>query len=120
MAQVTGIMTVKVDGRVMRTKENSAKLSTGGKERTPIAGSGRIHGYSEKVVPAELEVTLIHMADTDVKLINSYVDVTVDVECDTGVIWQMNHAFTTAPCQLSEGEGELSLNMASEPATQTT
>lgn len=118
MAQVTGIINITIDGAKMRTKENSATLDFGGESRSPITGNGRLHGFANKFMATKLEATLIHMGDTDVETINSYTDVTVQVETDTGITYQIAHAFVTEPCQLKEGEGELTLKMAGDKVTE--
>lgn len=115
--QVTGICSVKVNGKLLRTKEG-AKLKLGGMERTPIMANGRVAGYAEKAVPAELEATLAHAADTDVLEIGGWVDATLIFETDTNKKYLVKNAFTTETLELTAGEGDLSLKMAGEAAEE--
>jgi hypothetical protein len=116
MSQVTGIAYIHTDGDLHRSKEDGV-LNTGGKTRTPIVGH-KVYGYAEKVTPATLEVTLAHTADTDVDKLNKLTDATITFECDTGTRYTITSAFTTEPCVLSAGEGDLTLKMAGDPAVE--
>ncbi len=115
--QVTGIVYVHANGRLLNSKEG-AKLNLGGKERTPVVANGRVIGYSEKVVPAMVECTLPHTADEDIIALNALVDATVTFGTDTGVTFLVANAFTTKPCELTGGEGDVSLELAGDPAIQ--
>ncbi len=122
MPQVSGIIKVTIIGgqdglSYLRTKENSSKLKTGGKSREAVVG-GSVHGYVEKVVASEFETTLIHMADTDVKILNDLTDATLVLETDTGVTYTVSNAFVTEPMEINEGTGEMPLKMMGEPAVQ--
>lgn len=116
MAQVTGIIFAHVNGKLLRVKEG-AKLNTGGKERTAQTGH-KVYGYSEKIVPAQFEGTIAHTADTDIDEMNGYVGATVTFECDSGVSYLMANAFTTKPCELTGGDGDLTLEMQGDPALE--
>jgi len=116
MAQVTGIVKVYVNGTMQRSKEG-AKLMLGGKERTAQTGHS-VYGYSEKVVPATVEFTLAHTADTDLPALNKLVDATVKFETDTGISYLVNNAFTTKPPELTGGEGDVAMEMQGDPAEQ--
>lgn len=118
MAQVTGIVKVKVNGKLVRSKQG-AKLMTGGIERTPVVASGALVGYAEKFVPATIECTLAHTADTKVDELNKLVEATVIFETDTGKRFTIGAAFTTNPGELSDGEGDLTLKMAGNPAKES-
>jgi hypothetical protein len=117
MAQVTGIVKVKVNGKLLRSKPG-AKLMTGGKERTPVTGH-KLYGYAEKVVAATIECTLAHTADTKVKELNDLVGATAIFETDTGKRFTVGNCFTTGPCELTEGEGDLTLKLAGDPAEES-
>lgn len=116
MAQVTGIVYLHVNGKLLRSKEG-AKLNTGGVERTAQAGH-KLYGYSEKFVPAQVEATLAHTADTDIEELNSMVAATVTFECDSGVSYLVANAFTTKPVELTGGDGDLTLEMQGDPAKE--
>jgi hypothetical protein len=114
MSQVTGIVKVYLNGTLQRSKEG-AKLTLGGYERTAQVGHS-VYGYSEKVAPSQIEFTLAHTADADLEEIAAMVDATVRFECDTGVVYMVNNAFTTKPPELTGGEGDVAIEMQGEPA----
>jgi len=116
MPQVTGIVKVYLNGDLQRSKEG-ASLSFGGKERTAIMGY-TLHGFAEKAVASELEFTLAHMADTDLIAINDLVDATLRFETDTGPVFLVTNAFTTAPVKLTGGEGDAEVTMQGDPAVE--
>jgi hypothetical protein len=116
MAQVTGIVKVYVNGSLQRSKEG-AKLILGGKERTAHTGHS-VYGYSEKVVPAQLEFTLADMADTDLVELSNLVDATAKFETDTGKSYLIANAFTTKPAELTGGEGDVPMEMQGDPAVE--
>jgi hypothetical protein len=116
MAQVTGIVKVYVNGSLQRSKEG-AKLILGGKERTAQTGHS-VYGYSEKVVPAQLEFTLADMADTDLVELSNLVDATAKFETDTGKSYLIANAFTTKPAELTGGEGDVPMEMQGDPAVE--
>ena len=116
MAQVTGIVKLYVNGTMQRSKEG-ASLMLGGKERTTQSGHS-VYGYSEKIVPSEIEFTLAHTADADLIELNNLVDATVRFETDTGIVFNVPEAWTTAPCKITGGEGDVEVTMQGVPAVQ--
>lgn len=114
MSQVTGIVYVKVNGALLRSKEG-AKLNLGGKERSPVVGHS-VYGFTEKVVPATVECTLAHTADTDLVALGALTGATVQFETDTGVTFVVANAFTTKTLELKGGDGEVTLEMNGDPA----
>lgn len=116
MAQITGIVFIKVNGQLLRSKEG-AKLNFGGKERTAVTGF-EVYGYAEKVVPATVECTLAHDSDTNVEELRDIVGATLEFETDTGKTYLVKNAFVTKPPELTGGEGELSLEFSGEPAIE--
>ncbi len=114
MAKVTGIVIVKIDGGVVRSKEG-AKLNIGGKERTPIVGH-KLYGPAEKFIHATMEFTLAHVGGDDLIGLSAKVDATLEFETDTGDTYMMANSFATKPAELSGGEGDVSLEFAGDPA----
>lgn len=114
--QITGIVYVHLNGSLLRSKEG-ATLMTGGKERTAQVGH-KLFGYSEKIVPAEVSLTIAHTADTSIAELNGYTEGTLVFECDTGVSYLIASAFTTKPVELTAGEGDLTLEMQGDPAIE--
>ena len=113
--QVTGIIEVKINGQLMRTKEGSTKLKLGGKTREAAKGGQRVHGYVEKMVESEFETTIIHAADIDTVELDALTEATVECLTDTGKTYVIPNAFTIEPGELSEGEGDFTLKMQGEP-----
>lgn len=116
MAQVTGVVYIKVDGELLRSKEG-AKINLGGKERTMQTGHS-VYGYSEKVVPSMVEFTLAHTAADDLLDIQDKVDSTLEFETDTGITYIVNNAVCTKPAELTGGEGDVSLEFSGDPAEE--
>ena len=116
MAQVTGIVFVKVNGSLQRSKEG-AKLMLGGKERTEQTGHS-VYGYSEKVVPAEVEFTLAHTSDDDLIALRDITDGTINFETDSGQVFVVGGAFLASPPELTGGEGDVALTFKGNPAEQ--
>jgi hypothetical protein len=116
MGQVTGVLYFRLNGAPLRVKEGSGKFDPGGFERpSQMAGSGRV-GYTQKAVPAKVELTVIHMADTDILSLAGTVDADLEIQTDTGSKWLVPKATLTKPPELSEGEGEVTLSFEGDPA----
>lgn len=116
MPQVTGIVKIFLNGTLQRSKEG-AKLITGGKERTAQVGHS-VYGFSEKVVPAQLEFIMAHMADTDLMELNNLTEATAKFETDTGLSYMLANAFLTKPTELTGGEGDVAVEMQGDPAVE--
>lgn len=117
MPQVTGVVFVFINGEIQRSKEGS-KLNTGGWERTAHMTGPIFHGHSKKPVPATIEYTGSHMADTDLEALNNLEDATVRFETDTGTVYIVTKAATTKPTELTGGEGEFSVEISGAPAVK--
>ncbi len=116
MNQATGTVMIKVNNKLLRSKKG-AKLNFGGVNRTSHYAGGSWH-YSEEPVPAKIEATLSHTADTDVGEVNGFVNATAIFESDVGVAYLIKGAQTSEPCELTGGEGDLSFKMEGEPAVK--
>lgn len=114
--QVTGTVTITVNGITLRSNEG-ASLTFGGKTRTPVIGH-EYYGYSEKPVNAEVECNITHTADTDVALLRDLVDATVVFATDTGKQYLIANAFTMDVMRLTGGNGELTLHMSGKRAEE--
>ena len=114
MSQVTGIVQVKVDGTLLRSKEG-AKLMLGGRTRTAVSGY-KLYGYSEKFEPASVEFTLAHVGGDDLVGISAKVSSTIEFITDTGDTYLIANAFCTKPAELSDGEGDVSFEFQGDPA----
>lgn len=114
MSKVTGIVYVKVDGALQRSKDG-ASLSLGGKERTPIVAQGRVH-YVERIVPSECEFTLAHVAGDDLIGLHDKIDPTLEFLTDTGDTYVVRDAFSTTPPKITGGEGDVPFVFNGAPA----
>lgn len=114
MAQVTGIVFVKIDGELVRSKEG-AKLTLGGKERTAQVGHS-VYGFSERVVPSQVEFTIAHTAGFDLIGTQDKINSTLEFETDTGDIYIVRDAFATRPADLTGGEGDATFEFQGQPA----
>jgi hypothetical protein len=113
MAQVTGIVKLYVNGKMLRSKPG-AKLKVGGMKRDAVVGHS-VYGYVEEPVASELDATLAHMSDTDARELSDLTEQTLRFETDTGQTYTVNGAWTSEPCELSGG-GDLTLKMMGPPA----
>ncbi len=114
MAQLTGIAFIKIDGEMVQSLPG-AKIALGGKKRTPKSGH-KLYGYHEAVEPCMVEMSVAHSAATPTEEFRNKVAAVVLFETDTGITYQTSNAFITDPPELTDGEGELSLKFAGEPA----
>lgn len=114
MAQVTGIVYVKLNGKMLRSKEG-AKLELGGFERESVVAGGSHLGYTEKPVPAKVSCTLAHTADTDLIELRDFTNGTVTFETDTGASFLVANAYSTKPPDIAGG-GDVAMEFAGDPA----
>jgi molybdopterin synthase catalytic subunit len=116
MVQVTGIVRVKINGKLHRTKQG-AVLNFGGKTRTVQKGHS-VYGFSEEVAESVVTITIAHASDTDIEELKDLVDAVVLFETDTGKTYQVNGAFVSTPPELTGGEGDLTLEITGQPARE--
>lgn len=109
--QITGKVTVRVDGEEIRTIGNGTG-TTGGAERTTAKGGGRIHGYTEEEMEPTVSFTVAHTAETSVKRLAALRDATVLLETDTGARFIYRQAWTTTPPEVDFSNGEITVEMA--------
>lgn len=113
--QVTGIVQIFVDGTMLRSKPG-AKLKLGGMKRDAVVGHS-VYGYTEEPVPSELDATIAHMADTNVREMSDWDNVTLRFVTDSGDEYDVSGAWTSEPCELTGG-GDVSLKMMGQPAVR--
>lgn len=109
MGDVTGRLTLRVNGQVMPTKPGLKVQGIGGVERTPIEGENGIHGYSTKKVPAVVEGAITDMGDLTLTDLANATDVTVTVEGENKKTYTMESAVCAGALELTSGEGEVSI-----------
>ena len=115
---VTGTVVIRIDGRSIRSKAG-AKLNLGGFERNPQYADGQLIGFSKKPVSSSCTCTLVHTATSDVEALNNIEDNTLVFECDSGAVYTARGVFLTKPPEISDGDGEVSVEFMGQPAIQT-
>lgn len=117
MAKKFGRAIVRANGRMWDTKRG-ASLETGGVKREPRPGSNSAGGYTEELVGAKLDCTILYGAGDSVADINALTDATVTFETDTGQTYIVRNAYSEGNATLTEGEGELKTVIYGEPAEE--
>ncbi|HWV09536.1 MAG TPA: phage tail tube protein [Pseudomonas sp.] len=108
--KVTGVATIRIDGREFPT-EKGATLNPGGVTRTTRMTGKRVH-YNETPVAPTLQCTVLHTDEVDLIDLNAITNATVLVECDNGQDYLLTGAFVTDTAELKAAEGQVRLNMA--------
>lgn len=106
--QVTGRVFVKVNGKLLRSKEGAKLVGYAGRERTAIVGN-EVHGYAEKVVAPSIECVISDKRDTSLEELAAVSDATVTFETDTGKTYILRNAWVSNAIDLTGGEGEVEL-----------
>ena len=115
MSKVFGISSIYLNGQEQRSKDG-ASIMIGGVENTAQKGKV-IHGFSESLVPAEVEFTMSMMADTDLIALRIF-EGTVKFETDVGVSWLVTGAKNKTPPKVTGGDGDIEVSMVGNPAVQ--
>ncbi|PIA73643.1 phage tail protein [Ectopseudomonas toyotomiensis] len=108
--KVTGVATIRVDGREMPT-ERGATLNPGGVNR-PSRMAGKRVFFNEEPVAPTLQCTVLHTEEIDLIDLNTITNATVLFECDNGQDYMLTGAFVTETTELNSAEGQVRLNMA--------
>ncbi|MDI5994408.1 phage tail tube protein [Pseudomonas sp. MDMC216] len=108
--KVTGVATIRVDGREMPT-ERGATLNPGGVNR-PSRMAGKRVFFNEEPVAPTLQCTVLHTEEIDLIDLNTITNATVLFECDNGQDYMLTGAFVTETNELNSAEGQVRLNMA--------
>lgn len=110
MPQVTGIVYVTVDGVTIQSKPG-AKIDFGGFTKKPVMANGDLAGHAHECVPASVECTMVHRADSAAALekIRNADDSVILFQTDTGVTYSVERAALENPPSLTGGEGDVSL-----------
>lgn len=119
MAKNTGTIIVKANGKSLRAKAESITFKTGGMKREAQLADGRVVGYSEMPVAAEVSADLIHDYDTDVDGFRSLTDATVVLEMDSGQWWQIDNAFVNGESiEIADAGKGMKITIIGEAAEQ--
>lgn len=117
MAQVSGTIVVKMNGRSLRSDAKST-MSLGGKERDAKYADHDLLGFCEKPIAASLKGTLYHTAESDLQGLADARNVTITFETDTGRVYTIRNAFSTKPPELTGGDGEISIEFMGHAAIE--
>ena len=104
MSMRLGVAKIKIDGNLLESLPG-AKIDLGGMERTAVTGSFSVHGYAEKIKPAQVECEISLGPDTDLEKLADIVGATIQFECDTGQTYVVSNAFNVVTAVITEGEG---------------
>jgi hypothetical protein len=113
MAKVTGIVYIRVDGKVVES-EKGAKIIFGGFQRVLKKAGGRVIGYQEEYMEGGIECTVPHTANVDIDTMRDWVGATIKFETDTGVTWVITNAVTTDVLEMEDGN--IALKMGGDAA----
>ncbi|BCN10086.1 hypothetical protein RPSD_19710 [Ralstonia solanacearum] len=114
--QVMGRAYITVDAQRLASVPGTAKLDTGGVERTPqVSDAGGVY-YTEKPKQAELECDILITADTNILALNKTTDAVVLFEADSGQKYMVRNGAVATPLNPQAGEGKASLKMFGAPA----
>ncbi len=107
--QILGRAFIRIDGQTIASLPGSAKMSPGGRERSPVVGDFGFLGYSEKPVHGEIECDIAVSADTDINALNLTTNASITFEADTGQVWIMRGAAVSTPIGVQAGDGKASV-----------
>lgn len=117
MSKKFGRATVRVNGKSYDTERGST-LDPGGVKREPRPGSNSTGGFTEELVPAKVEVTILFGEGDSLAEINAITDATIVFECDTGQTYIVRNGYSAEPVQLTEGEGKAKAVFMGEAAEE--
>lgn len=116
MAQVTGRVTVKLNGASLKSRPG-ASIDIGGVTREPVENDQGTVDYRETTRASVVTCTLVHTSDLDLIALRNFVNGTLLFECDSGPKYVVPGAFVQEIGELSEGEVEVTFG--GSPAEQT-
>lgn len=108
MGQLTGRVTIRIDGQELKSKDG-AKLDIGGVNRETQKGGGRIHGYTEEDMQPAVEFKIAHDKNISLKWLAGLTGATVMFETDTGASFIMRDSYTTEPPSLTGNDVDVKM-----------
>lgn len=106
MTQLTGKASVRVDGSLLLT-DNESTLNVGGASREPMTGPNGVQGYRETFEAPTLTTTVRHTADLDLIALGRIRNATVMFTTDTGDPYVLRRAFVTDTIEMASGNVRL-------------
>lgn len=117
MSRIAGTAIIRVNGTEYDT-EDGATLNIGGQEREFKTGNGRVQGFSESTVPAELSCSVRLKGDISPRELADITDATVLFFTDAGHQYMVRRAATSEPPEMDPNNANVSLRMQGEPAEE--
>ncbi|QQQ19670.1 phage tail tube protein [Brevundimonas vitis] len=117
MAKKFGRATIRVNGTTLDTEKGST-LDPGGTKREPRPGSNTTSGFTEELVPAKIEATILFGEGDSLTDLNALINATVLFETDTGQTYIVRDAYCAEPVTLTEGEGKAKLVLMGSAAEE--
>lgn len=108
MSDILGEVTIRVNGKELKTKTGST-LNPGGFTRTQHTGGGKVRGVSKRYTPPSIETVIAAAADVDVIEINAIENATLVWEGDNGVTYMMTGAAVAEVAPLREESGDIAV-----------
>lgn len=116
MPQVTNIVLVKINGLLVQAK-GDVSFNPGTPEREEVYADNRFIGPTESPRVSEVEFKIAHTAGRDLVELGNLTDADVQVETDTGSVYQISNAFvSTAPVLSGESAGDTAVTIKGDPA----
>lgn len=106
MGQVLGEVTIRANGKELKTK-TGAVLNPGGFTRTQHTGGGKVRGTSKRFTAPSIEMVIAADEDVDVIEINAIENATLVWKGDNGVSYMMTNAAVAEPASLREESGDI-------------
>ena len=107
--KIWGQTRVKVNGRVFDT-EGKSSLEVGGPMRENVAADFTAGHFTEGTAPSKATFSILLTPDVSLTEIQSWDDVTLTFEADTGPIYVVNHGFTSNMPSASEGKAQVEIS----------
>jgi len=129
MAKITGRVAIIVNGVRLLNKAGAVASGIGPGDGTPavkrtnIVGDTAIHGQSEELVPARLEVTITDRDDVSIADLYNIVGASNTVifrGATGGKAYSMNNATFMEPAAVTAGEGDTPIIFEGTGWTETT
>lgn len=116
MAKHLKVMSISVDGLLLKVDEDSSEFDPGGIDRPPVKANGGVVGYVESGLEAMCKGDILPDANFSIEDTRGWVNVTVTVQCDTGQLFVMKDAWLRRPVVLRGGKA--SFELVSTPAEE--
>lgn len=108
MGQILGEVTIRVNGKELKTKTGSV-LNPGGFTRTQHTGGGKVRGVSKRYTAPSIETVIAADEDVDVMEINAIENAALVWEGDNGVSYMMTGSSVAEPATLREESGDIAV-----------